>query len=134
MGPGSRLRLGVGRITGVVKTGDVIEKPWGHERIIELNDAYCIKHLVIRPGHRLSKQYHERKRETLLLLSGGATVTLFDDGSSRDVPLTLGESQPIAPGVVHRIAGPSHGADAVILEVSSPEVEDVVRLSDDYGR
>ena len=78
---------------------------------------------MIRPGHRLSKQYHERKRETLLLLSGGATVTLFDDGSSRDVPLALGESQPIAPGVVHRIAGPPHGADAVILEVSSPEVE-----------
>ena len=94
-----------------MKTGDVIEKPWGHERIIELNDAYCIKHLVIRPGHRLSKQYHERKRETLLLLSGGATVTLFKNGSSQDVPLTLGESQPIAPGVVHRIAGPSHGAE-----------------------
>ena len=50
-----------------MKSGDVIPKPWGSEHIVDLNDGYCVKYLRIRRGRRLSKQYHERKRETMLL-------------------------------------------------------------------
>lgn len=119
--------------SGAVKTGDVIPKPWGSERIVDLNDRYCIKHLVVRRGRRLSKQYHERKRETMLLLDGEAALTLFDGEAARDILLRPGEAHVIEPGTVHRIAGLSE-RDAVILEVSSLELDDVVRLEDDYGR
>ena len=116
-----------------MKTGDVIPKPWGSERIVDLNDRYCIKHLVVRRGHRLSKQYHERKRETVLLLDGEATLTLFDGTHAREVPLMPGEAHVIEPGTIHRIVGRSE-REAVILEVSSLELEDVVRIEDDYDR
>ncbi len=113
--------------------GDAIPKPWGKEQIIDLNDRYCVKHLFIRQGHRISKQYHERKRETMLLVSGNATLTLFDGDSAKDVVLRPGEAHAIEPGTVHRVAGHS-SSDAVILEISTPELDDVVRLEDDYGR
>ncbi len=116
-----------------MQTGDVIVKPWGYERIVDLNDRYCIKHIVITQNQRLSKQYHERKRETMILMSGAATVTLFDRGATQDVILQVGEPLVIEPRTIHRVKGESHN-DAVIMEISSPELEDVVRLEDDYGR
>ena len=116
-----------------MKAGDTILKPWGSEVIIDLCDAYCIKHLRVRRGGRLSLQYHERKRETLTLISGEAALTLAESGVRREFPMRRGEACVIEPGVVHRVAGVSE-EDAVILEVSTTELDDVVRLEDDYGR
>ena len=116
-----------------MKPGDVIPKPWGSEHIVDLNDAYCIKYLRIRRGKRLSKQYHEQKHETMMLVRGLAVLSLSDEQGDRDIVMGFGEAHVIEPGTVHRIEGLSAGA-AVILEVSTPELEDVVRLQDDYGR
>ena len=116
-----------------MKPGDVIAKPWGSEHIVDLNDAYCVKYLRIRRGHRLSMQYHERKRETMLLVRGAAVLSLFDDHGAHDIAMGFGEAYHIEPGMVHRIEGFSR-EPAVILEVSTTELDDVVRLQDDYGR
>jgi len=116
-----------------MKTGDRIEKPWGWEHIVELNDRYCVKHLFIAGGHRLSKQYHREKVETMMLVSGGVTLSLWDGDAERRVVMATSEPHHIAPGTVHRLLGrePDGG---LVLEVSTPELDDVVRLEDDYGR
>ena len=59
-----------------MKTGDIIEKPWGYERILDINDRYCIKELFVKQDPPLSKQYHERKRGTMFLKSGSASLLL----------------------------------------------------------
>ena len=106
-----------------MKTGDRIEKPWGWEHVLELNDRYCIKHLFVRAGHRLSEQYHERKRETLILLEGEAELALRDGhGGFRDLAMKIGEPLPLEPGEVHRLRGVSEPG-ALVLEVSTPEVD-----------
>lgn len=119
-----------------MKSGDVIQRPWGNERIIELNDKYCVKIITINNGHRLSLQYHEKKIETLVVLSGHGKVEIEGEKIQLHVncrPIT------IMPGQKHRICNPETGCqllndNLVILECSSPEVDDVVRLQDDYGR
>ena len=117
-----------------MKTGDVIDKPWGWERILDLNDRYCVKHLFVRTGHRLSQQYHERKRETMILLSGGAELVITGaDGTEQAIDMVEGAPYALEPGTVHRLRGTA-GEGGLILEVSSPELDDVVRLEDDYGR
>ncbi|MDE2837358.1 MAG: cupin domain-containing protein [Chloroflexota bacterium] len=117
-----------------MKPGDVIPKPWGSEHIVDLNQSYCIKYLRIRRGQRLSKQYHEQKRETMLLVRGNALLQLTDErDAKKDIVMEFGEPYVVEPGTVHRIEGMST-EPAVILEVSTPEVDDIVRLQDDYGR
>lgn len=116
-----------------MKSGDHINKPWGWEEILELNDHYCIKHLFIDSGHRLSKQYHERKTETLMLVQGEAELTLGASATEQVVVMELSRLFAIPPGTVHRLkARGGHGA--LILEVSTLELDDVVRVEDDYGR
>jgi mannose-6-phosphate isomerase-like protein (cupin superfamily) len=116
-----------------MKTGDHIEKPWGWEQILDLNDKYCIKHLFLESGRRLSLQYHERKMETLILIQGAAELTRGHDEAEQVIEMPLNQPFPITPGTVHRMKGlgPEGG---LILEVSTLELEDVVRLDDDYGR
>ena len=116
------------------QAGDLIDKPWGWERIIEVNDRYCIKHLFIREQHRFSKQYHRQKHETLILISGAATL-LREDADRELVEIAMAVDAPyvIEPGTVHRVLGMSDPG-ALILEVSTPELDDVVRLEDDFGR
>jgi mannose-6-phosphate isomerase len=116
-----------------MKTGDHIDKPWGWEEILDLNDHYCIKHLFINSGQRLSKQYHERKTETLMLAKGEAELTLGVDGSERAVSMEFSKPFRIAPGMIHRLRATSEDG-ALILEVSTLELDDVVRVEDDYGR
>ena len=116
-----------------MKTGDHIDKPWGWEEILDLNDAYCIKHLFIEDGKRLSQQYHERKMETLMLVSGAADVTWGRGSDQRVEAMVLSQPYPIAPGTVHRLRATAPEG-ALILEVSTTELDDVVRLDDDYGR
>ncbi len=116
-----------------MKPGDVIEKPWGSEEIVDLCEAYCVKRLNVRHGHRLSMQYHERKRETMMLLKGSADLMISEEHGHGNILMEPGEAYIIEPGTVHRIEGLSE-EDAVILEVSTTELDDIVRLDDDYGR
>lgn len=109
-----------------------VEKPWGYELIWARTDRYVGKILHVRAGHALSTQYHERKDETLYLLRGelrfwvGPSVDALEEVSLRE-----GESYRILPGTVHRMEAVR---DCDILEASTPELDDVVRLEDRYGR
>jgi len=118
---------GSGRVK-VVK----VPKPWGHETIWARSDRYVGKILHINAGQELSVQYHEKKDETVHLLSGvlGYRVQ-SDSGALEDVQLKLGESFRITPGTIHQMVALT---DCDVLEVSTPELDDVVRMSDKYGR
>lgn len=107
----------------------IIEKPWGYERIIEKNGTYVVKELVVNPGHRLSLQYHERKIETMFMVYGSAKLELSGK-SHRMIPFS---PYLITPGQEHRLI--NDGTERVrVVEVSTTELEDVVRLEDDYKR
>lgn len=109
-----------------------IEKPWGKEEILEINDKYMVKKLTMWAGHRCSLQYHNVKKETIYVLSG---VLKIVQGPSQDAleqnNYCAGDTITIAPGLIHRMEGVE---DAVYLEASTPEMDDVVRLEDDYQR
>lgn len=118
---------GSGRVK-VVK----VPKPWGHETIWAHSDRYVGKILHINAGQELSVQYHNKKDETVHLLSGELVYRVQSDGDlMEDVQLKLGESFRITPGTIHQIVALT---DCDVLEVSTPELDDVVRLSDKYGR
>ncbi len=110
-----------------------VPKPWGHETIWAHTDRYVGKILHVKAGHALSVQYHERKDETVHLLTGELRywVQLPGETELRDQRLVAGESFRITPGTVHYMEAVS---DCDILEASTPELDDVVRLQDRYGR
>ena len=109
-----------------------VEKPWGHELIWADTDRYVGKILHVRAGHALSLQYHERKDETIHVLRGRMRFTVGPAADRlRDVELAEGESYRIVPGTVHRMEAVT---DVDILEASTPDLEDVIRLEDRYGR
>lgn len=108
-----------------------VEKPWGHEIIYAANDKYAGKILVLKAGERLSLQYHVKKEETIYLLSGELELCVEEGGALVSRRLEPGEAYHIAPGVRHRMIGVT---DCQIAEVSTPELDDVVRLEDSYGR
>ena len=109
-----------------------VPKPWGHETIWALTDRYVGKILHINAGHELSVQYHSVKDETVYLLSGQIVYRVKNDADLlEDVQLKQGESFRITPGTVHQMVALT---DCNVLEVSTPELNDVVRLSDRYGR
>lgn len=108
-----------------------VDKPWGWEIWWARTDKYVGKLLHVKAGHKLSLQYHERKDETLHLQSGAIRLMIDDGAGLVEVPMAPGESRHIPAGTIHRIIAME---DSDILEVSTPEVEDVVRLDDDYGR
>jgi mannose-6-phosphate isomerase len=108
-----------------------VEKPWGYELIWAHAERYVGKLLHVRAGQALSLQYHRRKDETIHLFSGSMRFE-YDRGSGRrEVVLKPGDSMRIRPGVVHRMIALT---DCDVLEASTPELEDVVRLEDRYGR
>jgi len=110
-----------------------VPKPWGHETIWALSERYVGKILHINSGHELSVQYHNRKDETVYLLSGEIVYRVQRDGDDilDDMKLKVGESFRITPGTIHQMIAVT---DCDVLEVSTPEIDDVVRLSDKYGR
>jgi mannose-6-phosphate isomerase-like protein (cupin superfamily) len=110
-----------------------VPKPWGHETIWAHTDRYVGKILHIKAGHALSVQYHERKDETVYLLTGEMNywVQLEGETELRDVRLRQGEAFRITPGTVHYMEAVT---DCDVLEASTPELDDVVRLKDRYGR
>jgi mannose-6-phosphate isomerase-like protein (cupin superfamily) len=110
-----------------------VPKPWGHETIWAHTDRYVGKILHITAGQALSVQYHERKDETVYLLNGEMKywVQLPGDTELRDQRLTTGQSFRITPGTIHYMEAVT---DCDVLEASTPELDDVVRLQDRYGR
>jgi mannose-6-phosphate isomerase len=110
----------------------VVEKPWGHELIWAHTDRYVGKILHVKAGERLSLQYHRQKDETIMLLSGKLLFEHYEEGETpRTVELKAREPFHIRPGLRHRMIAVE---DCDIVEVSTPELDDVVRLEDKYGR
>lgn len=109
-----------------------VQKPWGHETIWAHSDRYVGKILHIKAGEALSVQYHERKDETVYLLAGELIYRVALEGEElRDVRLKQGESFRIVPHTIHQMEAVT---DCDVLEASTPELDDVVRLTDRYGR
>jgi mannose-6-phosphate isomerase len=110
-----------------------VDKPWGHELIWALTDVYCGKLLFIKAGQSLSLQFHREKDESWLVQSGRAKLELGNAGETllNEEVITAGAAFHYTPGTVHRITAIE---DTTILEVSTPQLDDVVRLEDAYGR
>ncbi len=109
-----------------------VDKPWGHELIWALTDRYCGKILVIETGRRLSLQYHEQKDESILVMQGRLRLHLDDEaGVLQVLELGVGESARVAVGRRHRYEAIER---VELIEVSTPEIGDVVRIDDDFGR
>jgi len=111
----------------------IVDKPWGHEVIWAETDSYVGKILHIEQGEQLSLQYHEIKEETLFCQSGRLELEVEVEGREglETIVLEPGQAQHIAPGTVHRMRALS---TCDIFEVSTPHLQDVVRLEDRYGR
>jgi mannose-6-phosphate isomerase-like protein (cupin superfamily) len=110
-----------------------VEKPWGHELIWALTDRYCGKVLFVRAGHSLSLQFHREKDESWLVHEGRAKLELGEAGSGALLEEVIGPGAAFhyVPGTVHRVTALE---DTTIIEVSTPQLDDVVRLEDAYGR
>jgi mannose-6-phosphate isomerase-like protein (cupin superfamily) len=113
-------------------TGRRVDKPWGHELIWAHTDRYVGKVLVIEAGKRLSLQRHLVKDESILVTSGRLRLTLQDDtGTIRVEELGPGDHRRVETGRIHRYEAIER---CELMEVSTPELDDVVRLEDDFGR
>jgi mannose-6-phosphate isomerase-like protein (cupin superfamily) len=111
-----------------------VPKPWGHETIWARTETYVGKILHIKAGQALSVQYHNVKDETVYLLSGQLIYRIWPqgkDGTPTDVDLKLGQSYRITAHTIHQMEAVT---DCDVLEVSTPHLDDVVRLHDRYGR
>jgi len=114
-----------------VETPYRVAKPWGHELIWAQTDRYVGKILHIEPGHLLSLQYHEKKDETIFVLTGEIIFRVGSGNELTELRMREGDNYHVTPGTVHQM-------EAVVatdlLEASTPEIDDVVRLKDRYGR
>ena len=111
-----------------------VPKPWGHETIWARTDTYVGKILHINAGQALSVQYHNVKDETVYLLAGKIIYRVWQDGEAgkpTDIGLQIGQAYRITPHTIHQMEAVT---DCDILEVSTPHLDDVVRLTDRYGR
>lgn len=117
--------------SGLIETGRIVEKPWGYEIIWAHTPRYVGKVLHINKGESLSYQYHVVKDETIRLLSGVLAMDIEIAGERSRLELAPGEGLHIIPGMKHRMTAIE---DCDVLEVSTPELDDVVRLEDRYGR
>ena len=106
----------------------IVKKPWGSEVWFASHKNYLGKVLRIIKGHRLSRQYHRRKHETLYCVKGECVFEL----NGKKLLLKVGDSVCVLPGTVHRISAQKNTVE--LFEVSTCHPEDVVRLDDDYGR
>ncbi len=108
-----------------------VPKPWGYELIFAKTGRYVGKILHINRGECLSLQYHEMKEETLYVVRGELKLTIESDGDRRELALRSGQAFHIPPRLIHRMEAME---DTDVAEVSTPELDDVVRLEDRYGR
>lgn len=109
----------------------IVQKPWGHEVIWAHTSLYVGKVLHVKAGQALSVQYHNQKDETIHLLSGEMIYRVGEGNALVEVALRAGDSFRNEPGTVHQMEAVT---DCDILEASTPHLDDVVRLSDRYGR
>jgi mannose-6-phosphate isomerase-like protein (cupin superfamily) len=116
----------------VVHNARIVTKPWGQELIFAHTSEYAGKILYVTAGHRLSLQYHEHKHETVYVRRGLIHATVAtNDGVLERVTLYPGDTLDVRAGQIHRFEAVE---DSELFEVSTPELSDVVRISDDYGR
>lgn len=108
-----------------------VDKPWGHELHWAKTDRYVGKLIHIRRGHALSLQYHNQKDETIFLWSGRIIFETDVEGTLVKREMTPGEAVHVTPKTIHRMTAVE---DSDVFEVSTPEIHDVVRLEDRYGR
>ena len=108
-----------------------VDKPWGYELRWAKTDRYVGKVIHVNAGHALSLQYHTVKDETILVWSGRILFEIDEGGTRVTREMGSGDSVHVAPGTVHRLTAVE---DSDLFEVSTPELEDVVRLEDRYGR
>ena len=113
----------------MVKT---VDKPWGKEEILAKTDRYVMKRITITGGKRMSLQYHKVKEETIYVVSGLLVVWKSEKFTDREL-IYPGETYHVKPRSIHRFGSPDQ-TDTIIIECSTPELEDVVRLADDYNR
>ena len=110
---------------------DRVDKPWGYELHWAKTDRYVGKVIHVAAGQALSLQYHDRKDETILLWSGRLLFEMRRDGETRTWEMSPGDRVRVPPGTVHRMTAIE---ECDVIEVSTPELDDVVRLEDRYGR
>jgi mannose-6-phosphate isomerase len=109
-----------------------IEKPWGYELVYASTERYCGKVIFVKAGEELSLQFHKKKDETIFVHAGRVEFEIGDPGKPVDVEVVgPGHAFHLPPGTVHRLRALD---DTVLLEVSTPELDDIVRLEDRYGR
>jgi len=121
-------QAGAGFAKGTVKR---VPKPWGYELIWGHTERYVGKVLHVNKGESLSRQYHEMKDETLYVIAGRVLLELQRGDEADSITLEVGQAFHITPRTIHRIEALE---DTDIVEVSTPEIHDVVRLDDRYGR
>jgi mannose-6-phosphate isomerase-like protein (cupin superfamily) len=110
----------------------IVKKPWGEEVWFAQTENYAGKILKVNKGHRLSLQFHRKKSETQLIYKGIAKLTFGQTlDNLQEMILNPGDKFDIAPPMIHRIEALE---DLEIFEVSTPELDDVVKIEDDYGR
>lgn len=111
---------------------EIKPKPWGEEIWFAHTDKYAGKILKVKKGHRYSLQYHEKKEETQYIYSGKVKFSYGTDANNLQVEiLNTGDKIDVHPYTIHRLEALK---DSEIFEVSTPELDDVVKLDDDYGR
>ena len=109
-----------------------IEKPWGYEELIECNDKYVVKKLFMKKEHSCSIQYHELKKETIVVLTGALKISIGESLETlKDAVYCQGDTVTIEPYTVHRMEAVE---DCLYMETSTNELWDVIRLKDNYGR
>ena len=108
-----------------------VDKPWGYELIWARTDRYVGKLLHVRAGHVLSLQYHNRKDETMHVLRGELLLRTQPGNRLEERPFRAGDTVHIPPTLIHQIEAV---VDSDVLEASTPELDDLVRLQDRYGR
>jgi quercetin dioxygenase-like cupin family protein len=109
-----------------------IEKPWGYEELLENNEFYVVKRLFMKQGCRCSLQYHNYKHETIYVLEGELKIAIGNDiDSLQDIIYTKGQYIAIQNKIIHRMEG---NTDCLYLESSTNQLDDVVRIKDDYAR
>ena len=110
----------------------IIKKPWGSEEIIEFNSKFMVKKLFMKKGHRCSLQFHQQKKETIYVLSGKLKIYYGDNKNElKEKTFIENETLTIEPGTVHRMEAV---IDSLYLEASTSEMDDVIRIEDDYNR
>ena len=110
----------------------IIKKPWGQEELIDINNKSMMKKLTMNEGHRCSTQFHNKKKETIYVLSGKLKISIGSNVKTLASNIyKSGDNVTIPPKLIHRMEAIE---DSIYLEASTPEMDDVVRLEDDYKR